>query len=246
MQYSLSEDSFRLLLAKSELSRLDKMLLVLFWDNESPKSTIKIQEIAQSNGLRECKKWNVSDILSKSKGRATSLKEGWIITSTGKDHLKNQNYLGEKTSLLKTDVADLRIHLKSIKNPDTLSFINEAISCLEANQNRAAVVYSWIGAVSLLYDYVITNKLAQFNAEAIKRDAKWKPAKNADDLSRIKEFDFLNILESISVIGKNVRQELQQCLQLRNSCGHPNTLKFGLRKVAAHIEILILNVFSKY
>jgi len=246
MHYFLDKDTFHQLLAKSELSRLDKLLLILFWDNEVPKTATRIKEIAGLNGLRECKRWNVSDYLSKSKGKTTALKEGWIITTDGKKYLLDKNYISKKQSLIKNDISDLYLHAKTITNPNTQSFINEAIACLEANQNRAAIVYSWIGAVSLLYDHVVKNHLSQFNAEAIKRDPKWKNAMNSDDLSRMKEFDFLNILESISVFGKNVKQELQQCLQLRNSCGHPNSLKFGLRKVAAHLEILILNVFSKY
>jgi hypothetical protein len=62
----------------------------------------------------------------------------------------------------------------------------------------------------------------------------------------MKEADFLNVIEGLSIIGKNVKQELEQCLKLRNACGHPNSLKFGLRRVASHIEVLILNVFSKF
>jgi hypothetical protein len=246
MHYSISKDRFHLLLADDKLTRLEKLLLVLFWEDEAPKSAKKVIEIAVTNGLKEAKKWNVSDILGRSSGKATSIKEGWIITISGRSFLKEKDYLSDKASIIKNDISDLRSHLSKIKNADTLSFINESISCLEANQNRAAVVYSWIGAVSLLYDHVVNNHLTSFNTEALKRDAKWKTAKNADDLSRMKEYDFLNVLESISIIGKNVKQELQQCLQLRNSCGHPNSLKFGLRRVASHIEILILNVFGKF
>ncbi|QEC70122.1 hypothetical protein FRZ67_03180 [Panacibacter ginsenosidivorans] len=154
--------------------------------------------------------------------------------------------MSEKKSHAVNDAKDLRAHLSAIANPQTKSFIEEAISCLEADQKRAAVVFSWIGAMAVLYDEVVSNHLAAFNAEAIRKDAKWKVAKNSDDLGKMKEFDFLNILETISVIGKNVKQELQQCLQLRNGCGHPNSLKIGFRRVAAHIEILILNVFSKF
>jgi len=62
----------------------------------------------------------------------------------------------------------------------------------------------------------------------------------------MKEADFLNALESISLIGKNMKQELESCLNLRNGSGYPNSLKFGTRKIAAHIEILILNVFTKF
>lgn len=246
MQYSLNKEDFQALLADSEIPRLDKLLLILFSDSESPKSVSKIKEIGTSNGLRECVKWNISDSLGKAKGKATLIKSDWVLTAPGRKHLVNQKYIVEQKTKLANDVADLRSHAASIKNVQTKSFVEEAISCLEANQKRAAVVYSWIGSVSLLYDHVVNHHLAAFNAEAVKRDVKWKTAKNADDLSKLKEFDFLTILEAISVIGKNVKQELQNCLQLRNACGHPNSLQIGERKVAAHIEILILNVLSKF
>lgn len=79
---------------------------------------------------------------------------------------------------------------------------------------------------------------------AKRRDSRWKNAKTSDDLTAMKESEFLNILEHLSVIGKNVKLELQnQCLVNRNSCGHPNSLKIGENTVAAHIELLILYVY---
>lgn len=246
MQYYLNKDSFQTLLVNPKVSRLDKLLLILFWDSESEKPISKIKEIGSENGLRECLKWNISDTLSKGKGKASLIKGNWVLTVPGKAYLAKQNYLEEKKSIVKNDVADLRNHLISISNPQTRSFIEEAINCLETGQKRAAVVLSWVGATAVLYDEVVKKHLSAFNSEALKRDAKWKNATTSDDLGKMKEFDFLNILESISVIGKNVKQELQQCLQLRNGCGHPNTLAIGIRKVSAHIEILMLNVFSKF
>jgi hypothetical protein len=227
MQYYLSKADFQTILANPKVTRQDKLLLILFWEDEKPKSVSRVKEIASENGLRECAKWNVSDTLGKAKGKATSIKGNWLLTIPGRTYLFTQKYLAEKKSHSVNDAKDLRTHLTTISNSQTRSFVEEAISCLEADQKRAAVVFSWIGAVAV-------------------KDAKWKAAKNADDLGKMKEFDFLNILESISVIGKNVKQELQQCLQLRNGCGHPNTLKIGVRRVAAHIEILVLNVFSKF
>ncbi len=84
------------------------------------------------------------------------------------------------------------------------------------------------------------------NAEAVRRDAKWRSAKVADDLSRMKEFEFLQLLCAISVIGKNVKDELEVCLKLRNGCGHPNSLVVGEHKASAHVETLIQNVFAKF
>jgi hypothetical protein len=108
---------------------------------------------------------------------------------------------------------------------------------------RGAVV---VGAVSLLYAHVVANELAAFNTEAKKRNAKWKTAKTRDDLTLMGEHDFLQILQAISVIGKNVKQELEHRLNLRNGCGHPNSLVVAESMVSAHLEALTLNVFAKF
>jgi hypothetical protein len=127
----------------------------------------------------------------------------------------------------------------------------EAVSCCEHHLYRAAVVFSWVTAVALLYRHVVTNHLPAFNAEASRRfpagqKNSWKAARSADDLSLMKEDTFLDVLQSISVLGKNVKTQLKHALDLRNGCGHPNTLKLGEAKVYAHIETLIDNVFTKY
>lgn len=145
-----------------------------------------------------------------------------------------------------TAAAKLRALLPGLPSADIKSFVEEAISCCERGNLRAAVVLSWVGAVAVIQQFVTANKLAEFNAEATRRDAKWRTAKISDDLSRMKEHDFLDVLEAISVIGKNVKQELQGCLTLRNGCGHPNSLKIGDHRVSAHIEVLVLNVYSKF
>jgi hypothetical protein len=103
-------------------------------------------------------------------------------------------------------------------------------------------VLSWVGAVSLLHKYVVDNELSNFNTEATRSDQKWRPEKNTDDLARMKESDFLDVITALSIIGKSVKKELGNCLDLRNGCWHPNSLKIGDTRVAAHIEILILNV----
>jgi hypothetical protein len=170
---------------------------------------------------------------------------GWELTAAGSQHVAR--IAGPLMSSPIPQVASsLRAHLVKIGSPDTQRFVEEAIVCFETRQYRAAVVLSWVGAVSVLQQHVVSNALPAFNVEAVKRDSKWKIAKNADDLGRMKEHEFLDVLEAISVIGKNVKQELQKCLQLRNGCGHPNSLQVADHKVSAHIEDLMLNVFAKF
>jgi hypothetical protein len=86
----------------------------------------------------------------------------------------------------------------------------------------------------------------KFNVVAGRRDPKWRQAKNRDDLAGMKEYDFLQVLAAISLIGKSVKTELETCLRLRNGCGHPNSLKIGENRVAAHLETLIQNVFEVF
>ncbi len=144
---------------------------------------------------------------------------------------------GEFYTEFRSDVTDV----------DKVLIAGAFIHCFEAKQYRAAVVFSWAGAVALLHKKVFTTKLAEFNAEATRRDAKWRTAKQQDDLGRMKEHDFLDVCEAIGILGKSVKQVLQsQCLVERNGCGHPNTLVIAENSVANHIEKLIKNVFSKF
>lgn len=124
------------------------------------------------------------------------------------------------------------------------AFIEEALLCFDIGCFRAAVILSWCGAIALLQERVVARHIDAFNREAAKRDTKWKPAQTAEDLGRLREFDLLQVLENISLISRSVRLELEACLKLRNSCGHPTELRVSETKVAAHIESLLLNVFS--
>ena len=108
------------------------------------------------------------------------------------------------------------------------------------------MVLSWVGAVAVLHDHVISKKLGDFNAEALRRWPKWKAATTGDELAVMKEADFLQVLQAISVIGKNIREELEACLKYRNACGHPSSLKIVETRVVAHVETLMANVFESF
>jgi len=206
---------------------------------------VEIKNIGVSAGLKKIKGWNVSAYLGRTSALAIRVPQGWELTSAGKSHVNTLAGPYLETPAIKAALS-LRSHLSSISDPQTQAFVEEAISCLESKLLRAAIVLSWVGAISLLYDFVVAQKLSDFNAEASKRDAKWKGAKTSDDLSNIKEFNFLQICCAISVFGNNVKTELEGCLRLRNGCGHPNSLKIGEHKAEAHVETLMLNVFTIY
>ena len=140
----------------------------------------------------------------------------------------------------------LRTALQNITGSDTLAFGEEAIKCYEAELYRSAIVMSWLAAMDVLHNHVYAKYLKAFNAEAKRVDVRWKDAKTADDLGKMGEADFLDRIAALSIIDKNVKKELKNCLDRRNGCGHPNSLKLGPNTVAHHIEILLLNVFKVF
>lgn len=240
----VSKDALKDLLHQSGLGRLDQLLICLGTDDAKPKSASAIRDLAVDSGLRAARGWNVSDVLGKSGGKAVRTGGGWELTSAGKKHILG--IAGVTPGQPQKLAATLRSATAKIGEAQTRAFVEEAVLCFEHGLLRAAVVFSWIGAVSVLYDYVLANHLSAFNAEALKRDPKWKQAKTRDDLARMKEHDFLQICEMISMIGKNVKTELESALKLRNACGHPSSLQIGENRAAAHIEVLILNVFAVF
>lgn len=239
------EEALKELLARTDISNRDKVLTCLAVEPSGSRKVEEIRSLAVRAGLRVITKWNVSSILSKSKTLAIRTTNGWELTAPGKAHVTSVvgPLLPSVSALV---VSGLRKQLSSIANPETQNYVAEAVKCLEAKLYRAAIVTSWVGAVAVLYDSVVGLHLLAFNSEASKRDAKWRPAKNADDLARMKEFEFLQILPAIRVLGKNVKDELEVCLKLRNGCGHPNSLIVGEHKASAHVETLIQNVFAKF
>lgn len=228
----------------SDLDRIDKLLLILA-SFDSPCQIRDIKECARNAGFSAGTKWNISSYLSRSKGLAIKTPEGWEISDRGRERLRE---LGVTSSspVAKQVATKLRETVQQIKNEETRSFVKEAIKCYEFGLYRSAVVMSWIGAMAILYNHIHTNHLKDFNAEAKRVNSKWKTARTTDDLSRMGEADFLDRISALSVIGKNVKEELKKCLTLRNSCSHPNSLEIGSHAVTAHIEVLLLNVFKKF
>jgi hypothetical protein len=245
----LPKESLKDLLTQSELSKTDKLLLCLAVDSDTAKAVSAVRELAVSAGLRAARKWNVSALLKTASQLSVRTNQGWELTAKGALHVAR--IAGPLMNSPVPKVASsLRSHLVKVANSDAQEFVEEAIVCFESRQHRASVVLSWVGAVSVLYDHVLTHHLAAFNAEATLRSANsrnpWQAAKSADDIARMKEADFLVVIEKLSVIGKSVKKQLERCLDLRNGCGHPNSLKIAEHAVASHIEILILNVFARF
>lgn len=232
-------------LHQKHLSQLDRLLLILA-TFEEPAQVRAIKARAREAGLKITDSWNPSTSLKRSNGLAIHNGKGWELMDSGKQHLLNLGV--ENLSPAAVQVAtDLRAQLANIGDEDTRAFVEEAVRCYEAKLYRSAIVMSWLGAVDVLRKHVLRHCLDAFNDEARRVNSNWKSAKTADDISSsMKEADLLDKLVKISVLSKNVKTELKNCLDRRNGCGHPNPLKVSSNTVAHHIEVLLLNVFKVF
>jgi len=226
------------------VTKTDAALLCVAAAGGRAAPTATVKKIAIDAGVKGAKTINLAAHLHSADSKVFKTAEGWEFTEAGREYVAGLAARGLSESPAAAEAKSLREMLPKIKNDDARAFVTEAIVCTEQSLFRAAVVLSWVGAMALLHDRAVARHLPALNAEAIKRNPKWKEAKTADDLGNMKEAVFLEIAESISLIGKNVKQELDGCLKLRNGCGHPSSLKIGSNKVAAHLEILALNVYA--
>lgn len=237
----IAQSHLKDILNRDSLSRKQQLLLCLAVGADNPKSPSDLRELARGGGIRGAKTWNISAVLASLGGLVARTSNGWELTDRGKSEVRV--LLGGASRAAVNALVSLRTAAAMLKSKEVRVFVEESIACAEAGYHRASVVLSWVGALAILYEVVVQNHLIAFNAEAKRRDPKWRDAKTPDDLARMREFDFLQVLEAISLIGKSSKTELEVCLKLRNGCGHPNSLKISDNRVAAHVETLVLNVF---
>lgn len=240
------------LLHAARLPRRDALALILASQNGQPIQTTEIIKIGKDSGIRDISTWNVTQYLNSNKTFFVKLPTGWILGPNGRPHADSieAKITGGKPAVVS---HSLRLLIPKLPNEEAKAFVGEAISCYEAKCYRAAVVLSWVGAVSVLHHHVVNHHLQAFNAEMAVRRSKrnppevWKAAKNPDDLALVSEGEFLEVLVTISVLGKTVKELLKnQCLLLRNGCGHPNSVQSGEHMVAAHLENLVNHIFTKF
>lgn len=228
------------------VTKTDAALLCVAASDGGAASAAAVRKLAIDSGVKGAKKINFSAHLSSAEDKVFKSAAGWELTDSGRRYVAGLAAQGLSASPAATEAQALRELLPKLKNDDARDFLTEAVVCAEQSLFRAAVVLSWVGAMALLHERAVAKHLGALNTEAAGRDAKWKVAKTADDLGRLKEATFLEIAQAIGMLGKNVKQELEACLKLRNSCGHPTSLKLGSNKVATHLETLALNVYATF
>jgi len=150
--------------------------------------------------------------------------------------------------ILAEAILYLRKIISKVGEDNKRKFMAEAVSCLGVDARRGTIIMVWAGTIDHLYDYILSNKLAEFNAALRARNGRESrlTITNKDDFSDIKESIFIEICRSSHIITKDVRRILDEKLGVRNSCAHPSNIEVHLSKVVNFIEDLVDNVILKY
>lgn len=236
---------------KPELTQRDLLIIAIGCDGGTAKSNSEIKNLlVNEGGLRAARAIPVASRLGKLPILAVNVNGKWELNDNGVARLKE---LGLTTRSAKAIAIDDKLDhaIDVLNNEDTRDFLDEALQCYRHEYYRAATVLSWVGAMHCMFVYVHTYKLKEFNDAAIAKyhnppKHKWKNVKTVEEFANIKELTFLDVVTDIGLIGKSLRKKLGEQLDLRNACSHPNSFKLGEQMVAAHLELLILNVFQKF
>ena len=222
---------------------------------EQPAQTGDIRDKATAVGFREIKQWNLSDVLKSAADDdlVAQVKGSWKVLDPGYE-LISDHYVREAPIIAETRHA-LKTHLAKVTNEQRRAFLDEALCCFDVKAYRAAIVLSWVGAVHILQEYIVTRHKNDFNKAGIERQKRleakgevfpFAPVKSLKDFGTLPESDLLQICQDAGIIHKAEKKLLQDRLDLRNQCGHPNPLTFAEHATAFHLEQLMLNVYSRY
>lgn len=194
-------------------------------------------------------KLNLAATLSQSAPYVDTVgKEGnrflWSITNSGESYVRELMELPANDIEIENDVSSLEALISTISDKDVCDYLSEAVKCLQVNALRACVVFLWSGAVKKIRDDVFSCGVSNINPAISKFDPKAKPVKKVDDLVLIKESTLLLASQELGLFDKNQRSVLEDCLNLRNKCGHPGKYKIGPKKVSSFIEDLVGIIFE--
>jgi site-specific recombinase XerD len=146
----------------------------------------------------------------------------------------------EKEEFELFDTTDLEYILAKVTDQEERDYLNEGIKCFKANALRAGVIFLWTASVYKIQKMCLTQSLGYINTELKKIYPKAKDIKVIDDFGYIKDEYLLELACKLKLIDKTTKEELKNnCLDLRNKCGHPGKYKPKGQKIKAFVEDII-------
>jgi len=168
------------------------------------------------------------------------LHKEYKIDFTPYDKLINESVINE-------NFDDLESLVFAIKDVDEIDYLLEGIDCFRNGLLRAGVIFIWSGVIRNIRKQIINNAtLKEINEELSSIDSRVKKVKNIDSFEYIKDETTIQLSERIGIFSKFEKNELiNNCLGLRNKCGHPSNYKPKNQKVKSFVEEVLNMVYKK-
>jgi site-specific recombinase XerD len=135
--------------------------------------------------------------------------------------------------------------IAGIKDKDEADYLKEALTCMSAGSLRAGIIFAWNAAVLNLRKKCFGHGKTTLNSAIKKHDPKAKDVKKEDDFAYVKDAYLLRVAQDLGEIDKGEKDALEDCLDLRNKCGHPGNYKPKTLKASSFMEEIINIVFKK-
>jgi len=164
----------------------------------------------------------------------------WQITPSGERVIRDLLGLTEGEMETENDTTLLeRLIDKKVVDDEVKEYFREGVDCLKIGRLRATVVFLWAGSIYLIRKALISQNLPKLNMAIQKYDSKAREVKTIDDFAYIKDVTQLLAMKELGLCDKAQKDVLDQCLDLRNKCGHPTKYSPGPKRVSAFIEDLV-------
>lgn len=142
---------------------------------------------------------------------------------------------------------DLESLVFKLKDLDEIDYLMEGIDCFRNGSLRAGVIFIWSSAIKNIRKQILEiETLKNINVELISIDSRAKNIKNIDSFEYIKDETTIHLAEKIGVFSKFEKNELiNNCLGLRNKCGHPSNYKPEIQRVKSFVEEVLNMIYKK-
>ncbi|ARN77062.1 hypothetical protein BST97_03060 [Nonlabens spongiae] len=130
-----------------------------------------------------------------------------------------------------------------ISNKAERDYLKEALTCMSVGSLRAGIIFAWNAGILNIRQKCFNHGSTSLNNAIQKFYPRAKEIKKMDDFAYIKDSTLLLTAQELGEIDKGEKDSLEDCLDLRNKCGHPGNYKPKSLKASSFMEELINIVF---
>lgn len=153
--------------------------------------------------------------------------------------------INEKSQI--DEFKDLESLVFQLQNSDEIDYLMEALECFRNGALRAGVIFIWSASIQNIRQKIINSTdLKEINSELKLIEKGAKEIKNIDSFQFIKDEKIIQLSQRIGLFDKFEKNILiENCLGLRNKCGHPSNYKPEIQKVKAYVEDILKMIYKK-